>query len=414
MKKWLLLCLCLISFSCSAYTAGKEADEIKVSDTKDVLVFDESLVVKDTGSKQFSEVSVKETVKNMSCGWNLGNTLDATGGKGLTSETSWQQPRVTKEMIHGLKVSEIKTIRIPISWSRHMDKTNYTVDQEWMLRVKEIVDWAIDEGLYVIINTHHDNWSSPNKMPACSGYYPNSKNFAESERYLANLWTQIGLAFNNGYDEHLIFETMNEPRIAGTNHEWWFDSNAAECKDAANCLNMLNQVVVNAIRATGGNNQKRFISVPGLQASPDSALNPAFAMPTDDEPGKLILSVHMYTPYNFAMESPGITSYKSAQKLDIYNYFKNLNTKFITKGYPVIVGEMGATNKNNLEDRIKWTTDFFTYGKQYGASVCLWDNGVWELKEGSTDYSEHYGFYNRTEQTWYFPELHKAMIDASK
>ena len=347
----------------------------------------------------------------MTVGWNLGNTFDATGGSGLGSETSWGQPKTTKAMIDGLATSGIKTIRIPVSWARHMDKKTYTIDKDWMMRVKEVVDWAIGNGMYVIINSHHDNGASAKQLAACGGYYPNSTNYEESERYLVNVWTQIGKAFNNGYDEHLIFETMNEPRLAYTTHEWWFDANAAECKDAAQSLNKLNQAALNAIRATGGNNIKRFVMIPALQASPDSAFASAFKMPEDDAPGKLILSVHMYTPYDFAMESPGSTSYTAQHNSTLKYYFSKLNSMFVVKGYPVVVGEYGATNKNNLEDRVEWFTDFLQISRQYGISTCLWDNGNWQVF--NNDYNEHYGYYNRSNQTWYFPEILEAMINAT-
>lgn len=376
-----------------------------------VLLFDETTIIKDTENKPFPNVSVIETVKNMTVGWNLGNTLDATGSGNIYSETTWGQPLTTKEMIDYLAESGIKTIRIPISWAKHMDKTTYTVNQEWMARVKEIVDWAIDDDMYVIINSHHDNWLSTSKIPACNGYYPNEKNKIESERFLYNLWTQIALAFNNGYDEHLIFETMNEPRLAGTNHEWWFDGNAADCKDAAKCLNEYNQIVVDAVRATGGNNQKRFIMCTPLQASPESAFSPAFVMPTDDEPGKLIVSIHAYRPYNFAMVSPGDVNFTNMHIVELGKLFKSLYTRFIAKGYPVVIGEYGATNKNNLEDRIKWMNFFITESRKYGITSCLWDNGAWEVK--NNDYNEKFGYYNRRELNWFFPEITDTMIKAA-
>ena len=208
-----------------------------------------------------------------------------------------------------------------------------------------------------------------------------------------------------------IFETMNEPRLCGTNHEWWFDANAADCKDAAACLNEYNQLVVDTIRASGGNNAKRMIACPALAASPDSAFAAAFKMPTDDAPDKLIVSVHMYTPYSFAMQSPGERTFTSSHKANLVQYFGKLNTRFISKGYPVYIGEFGATNKDNLEDRVAWFDYFIRESRKYGMTSMLWDNGVWEVK--NNDYNEHYGFYNRREQTWYFPEILAAMTAAA-
>lgn len=396
----------LLSFvACSKTTESGNSDDADVP----LIQFDSTKAIVDTNTKALTGISVIDAVKDMTAGWNLGNTMDATGnGNSLSSETSWGQPKTTQKMIHDLAASGIKTIRIPISWAHHMDKSNYTVDPAWMSRVKEIVDWAIAEDMYVIINAHHDNGSSASSLQKACGYYPNSTNYDESERFLVNLWSQISLAFNNGYDEHLVFETMNEPRLARTNNEWWFDANSSKCQDAADSLNKLNQACVDAIRASGGNNQKRFISVPGLQASPDSALASAFKMPKDDEEGKLILSVHMYTPYSFAMESPGDIEYTADHKQELLTMFNKLDKNFVQKGYPVIVGEYGATNKDNLQDRINWFTDFISISRQFGMTCCLWDNGVWELT--NNDYSEHYGYYNRTEGTWYFPEILDAIV----
>lgn len=409
MKKLLLALFTfafLISFvACSKTTESGNSDDADVP----LIQFDSTKAIVDTNTKALTGISVIDAVKDMTAGWNLGNTMDATGnGNSLSSETSWGQPKTTQKMIHDLAASGIKTIRIPISWAHHMDKSNYTVDPAWMERVKEIVDWAIAEDMYVIINAHHDNGSSASSLGKACGYYPNSTNHDESERFLVNLWSQISLAFNNGYDEHLVFETMNEPRLAGTNNEWWFDANSSKCQDAADSLNKLNQACVDAIRASGGNNQKRFISVPGLQASPDSALASAFKMPKDDEEGKLILSVHMYTPYSFAMESPGDIEYTADHKQELLTMFNKLDKNFVQKGYPVIVGEYGATNKNNLQDRINWFTDFISISRQFGMTCCLWDNGVWKLT--GSDYSEHYGYYNRTAGTWYFPEILDAIV----
>lgn len=405
MKKTNLLILATALLFASACSV---APKVPAPETQ----FDKSQALVDSESKSMSSASSAEIIKAMTTGWNLGNTFDATGTKNVRSEMSWGQPRTTKAMIEALAASGIKSIRIPISWHNHLIDKNYTIDPKWMTRVKEVVDWAIGADMYVIINSHHDCNNSPSAMRAGNGYYPNTTNYEESKRFLENIWTQIGMAFNNGYDEHLIFETMNEPRLCGTGHEWWFDPYAKECQDAAENLNKLNQDTLNAIRATGGNNEKRLVACPGLQASPDSALADEFKMPEDIVKERLIVSVHMYSPYNFAMESPGATKYTKQMKNSNALTFKRLNDKFVSKGYPVYVGEYGATNKNNLEDRVAWFTDFISDSGNYGIPCFLWDNGVWEVK--GKDYNEHYGYYNRNEQTWFFLEILDAIVAASK
>ncbi len=381
-------------------------------------LFNNEFAIKDKKSIPFGSISGLELTKQMTVGWNLGNTFDATGTKGLGSEMSWGQPHTEKAMIDGLADSGIKTIRIPVSWHNHIkDIKTYTIDPEWMERVKTVVDWAIEADMYVIINSHHDNYEKPYKMLKASGYYPNSENLVESQRFLYNVWGQIALAFNNGYDEHLIFETMNEPRLAGTSCEWWYNGDS-KCIDAADCLNKLNQTALDAIRDSGGNNLKRFIMCPALQASENSASSSKFKLPQDiSGQNNLILSVHAYTPYSFAMESPGDRKFTDGHKQELDTLFSKLKKKFIDNGYPVVIGEYGATNKDNLEERMEWFDYFISNAKQNGIPCILWDNGVWQTRtqeNGTPDYSESYGYYNRLQQTWYFPEITRTMINASR
>ena len=379
------------------------------------ISYNRDIAVKDTGSKVFNERKATEIVRDMTTGWNLGNTFDATGGgNGLKAETSWGQPKTTREMLDGLAASGIKTIRIPVSWSHHISDNNYTIDPAWMSRVKEVVDWAIEDGMYVVINIHHDNFEKDAKMPALSGFYPTDENYESSADFVCNVWAQIALAFNNGYDEHLVFEVLNEPRLVGTGEEWWYNNASVKSRMAMENLNKLTQNILDVIRASGGNNKKRLVAVPSLQASPESALASTFKMPQDYDGSKdrLIVSIHMYTPYNFAMESPGITDYSDDVKREFTSMFKKLNDRFISKGYAVYIGEYGATNKNNLDDRIAWFHDFIKESRVYGIPCFLWDNGIWEVKENN--FSEHYGYYNRYNQTWYFPEIIEAIIEEVK
>ena len=360
--------------------------------------FNRTNAITDNGNVPFKECRAIDVVRDMTVGWNLGNTFDATGGGGsLNSQQSWGQPYTTREIIDGLATSGIKTIRIPVSWSHHIADNSYTIDPAWMARVKEVVDWAIEDEMYVIINIHHDNYDKDSKMPAMAGFYPTEENYDNSADFVCNIWAQIALAFNNGYDEHLIFEVLNEPRLGGTKEEWWYNPASAKSIESMKT------------RASGGNNKKRMVAFPSLQASADSALAATFKMPKDydDSKDRLIVSVHMYTPYSFAMESPGEREYTASVKNEFTSMFKKLNDNFIVNGYAVYIGEYGATNKYNLEDRVAWFRDFIKESRAYGMTCILWDNGVWEVK--GNDYSEHYGYYNRYNQTWYFPEILEAI-----
>ena len=393
-----ILFIMLILF---AFTSCKE---------KDGTVFNKKVAVVDTGSVTFNGVSAMQTVKDMKTGWNLGNTMDAIGASGMGSETSWGMPRTTKAMIDTLAASGIKTIRIPTSWSLHLIDQNYTIDPTWMARVKDIVDWAIENDMYVILNSHHDCWEKPSAMPYGKGYYPNPENLEESLRFLTNVWAQICLAFNNGYDEHLIFETMNEPRLIGTKIEWSFAAGDSRHAEAQDMINKLNQVTVDVVRASGGNNAKRLIMMPGYAATPAAVLSEAFVLPTDTVENKLIVSVHMYTPFIFAGQSPGTKKFSVQFERENASTFRKLNQKFVQNGTAVIIGEYGAVNKENSEERVKWFTSFIRDSQAQGLPAVLWDNFQWKINPDKVDYSEKFGFYDRRNIKWVFPEINEAIM----
>ena len=203
--------------------------------------YDTSKAVKDTGSKTFNQyLCAHDLVDNMGMGWNLGNSFDAASdgfkNEGVSSETSWGNPKTTQALINAVANKGFKSIRIPISWHNHIIDYQYTIDPNWTTRVKQVVDWAIAKGLYVIINVHHDNSANSN-VNYGEGYYPNKASQTESTKFLLNVWSQIALAFNNGYDEHLIFEALNEPRLRGSNYEWWYNAGNSECEEANTILN---------------------------------------------------------------------------------------------------------------------------------------------------------------------------------
>lgn len=334
-----------------------------------------------------------EFAASLKLGWNLGNTLDATGASGIRAEISWGQPVTTKEMIQLVKDSGFTSIRIPISWGKHTDE-NFTIDAEWFDRVNTVVDYAIDSGLYVIINSHHD----------CEKeyYYPTTDNYDNSEKYIKTLWTQICERFKD-YDERLIFESMNEPRLKGTGKEWWFDAADEEGIESIECIVKLNQVFVDTVRAAGGKNETRYLMVPSNAASPTNAMNDAFTMPNDPK-NRTMLSVHAYTPYNFAMNANGYSAWKDGRDNEITDFMNQLNEKFIKNGYAVVIGEFGATNKDNLEARVAWADNYTRLASEYGIPCFIWDNS------GTGVGAENFGLLDRKNLTVYFPELLEAYL----
>lgn len=361
--------------------------------------------------KMTENITAQDVVDGMKIGWNLGNTLDAfaDGEGGLESETCWGQPKTTREMFAGLKNAGFNAVRIPITWHNHFVDSDLTIDSAWLSRVKEIVDMAVDENLYVIINIHHDTAPSED-FEEGRGYYPSEAAKEKSLRFVSRVWEQIAATFNNEYDEHLVFELLNEPRLVSHEREWWYDANHADCVASQAVIIELEEAAVKAIRASGGNNAERFLMASAYVAQPWAAMADTFRLPADSAEGKLIISVHMYDPWSFAGENPGEIEFTDEARAGQKNTFEALNSHFVQNGVPVVIGECGATNKNNLEAREQWYRYYFETAKANGLTAFIWDNGSVEVGENG-DVSEHYGFYNRTEQTFYFPTLLKAALD---
>lgn len=306
--------------------------------------------------------TAEEAVSQMKIGWCLGNTFDAPQG-----ETSWGMPFTTKEMIEEVHNMGFNTLRLPVSWGLHTSGApDYIIDEAWLNRVETVMDYALDLGMYVILNTHHD----------LDFYMPTAENEENAVTYMNAIWSQLAVRFADK-DYHLIFETMNEPRVAGASYEWWVDTNSEGCMKAVDIINRLNQTALDAIRAAGGKNADRFIMVPSYAANSQGVLIDRFQLPADSVENKLIVSVHAYSPYDLCLNvnSPK-SDFKRSEFNEVITMMKSLNYKYVKKGIPVIIGEMGCINKNNPEDRYEWAKAYVSAAKQYGMTCCVWDNGV--------------------------------------
>ena len=347
-------------------------------------------------------------VANMGMGWNLGNTLDAAilGSKtkyDLSTETYWGMPTTTQAMIKAVKAAGFKTIRIPVSWHNHITDSSYTIDSEWMARVKTVVDWAIDEGMCVIINIHHDNMSV-SQLSSNYGFALSTDSSVQetSKAFLSAVWTQIATTFAD-YNAALVFEVLNEPRdISGEvwGNEWW-------------CIKDYEETCIAAIRAVAGN-ESRYLMVPGYAASAsDTTELGCYTMPSDtitaNGTKKLILSGHAYSPYNFAMSDSTDTTFDSEDASSLTSLFDYLNTNYISKGIGVVMGEASASDKNNTAERVKWAKDYYAKATAIKIPVVLWDNMVTVANGGNINSGECHGYFNRKDLTWYFPSIIKAM-----
>lgn len=336
------------------------------------------------------EIAPMDMVADMRIGWNLGNTLDATGGIGLLSETSWGNPKTTKEMIDTIVDAGFNVIRIPVTWSNHFGpEPDYVIDETWLDRVQEVVDYAYEKDVYVILNMHHENW-----------HFPSDKNRDQATNILISLWTQIGNRFRD-YDGRLIFEGLNEPRKVGTAMEW----NGGDYEGKQN-VNHFAKIFVETVRATGGNNTIRNIMVTGYAASANKDTLRSLRWPKDDH---VIVSVHAYLPNGFALDTKGSAVWdKEKGTKDIDELVKNLQEIFLDKGIPVIIGEFGALNKDNEAERVEWISYYLSKTEEIGVPCIWWDNGAFN---GS---GENFGLLNRYELSFVYPDLLKAMMDATE
>ena len=379
-----------------------------------VKLFNETLTIKDDSKKKFDDsITQKDIIDKMGFGWNLGNTLDAYNLDNFSaydkySEGRWGQPKTTEEIIQNYKNKGLKSFRVPVTWHNHLIDENYTIDPQWMARVKEIVDLGLKNDFVVILNSHHDGSRiSFEPLKYRFGYYTANSDRAESERFIYNIWSQIGITFNNGYDHNLLFECMNEPRPEGTSCEWTYKKGDQICEEATSTINEYNRICLKAIRETGGNNEKRFVLVTGLGAQYHSTVGSDFIFPGDEKynplNNKIMLSVHMYFPYDFAYTSnEKHREFTDRIKNDFYAILRNLYDKYVLSGHNVVVGEMGCNDsKNNTAERVKWANFYIQTTRKFQMS-CL----VWEVSP--------FAIYSRKESKWKDEAVIKALIDSSK
>ncbi|MDR0289802.1 MAG: cellulase family glycosylhydrolase, partial [Treponema sp.] len=355
----------------------------------------------DAPSGSFNDISAAELVANIKLGWNLGNTLDSHGLDWLgpnptvsAIETAWGNPVTTKANIDTLKEAGFNGIRIPVTWTNATD-SNLNIRADWIARVKEIANYAASNDMYIILNTHHDEDVIK---------FRNSEMEA-SKVALKKLWEQIADAFKD-YDEKLIFEGLNEPRTPGSSLEWQGGTD-----EERNNINTLQQIFVDTVRASGGNNLRRMLMITGYAASIEQAALNAIVLPNDplNEKNKLILSIHAYVPYNFALNKD--IAHKTWSKdnqsdtLGITDPIDRAYNKFTNKGerVPVIIGEFGAMNKDNEAARAEWAKFYVEYAATRGMPCFWWDNG-----SVSGD-GELFGLLNRATNNFTYPQVVGAM-----
>ncbi|BDI34230.1 hypothetical protein CCAX7_62810 [Capsulimonas corticalis] len=310
---------------------------------------------------------------NPTYGWNLGNTMEATCGVGCWS------PQPTQALINSVASSGFNTVRIPCAWDTHANQSTYQIDAAYMAQVKQVVDWCYARGLTVIINDHWDGgWLDSN----LSGTVKPTIS-AKMNAY----WTQIATTFA-GYDNHLLFAAANEPPV----------DNSAKMSE----LMSYYQTFVNAVRAKGGNNSSRWLVVQGPSADIDKTNTLMTSLPSDPTPGRLMVEIHYYTPYQFTLmdgdaswgtmfyfwgqgyHSTTNPSRNSTWAEESYTdaEFQKMQTQFTSKGIPVVIGEFRAEGKGGLSDPDKslnrasttyWDKYVVTSAHNHGMAPICWD-----------------------------------------
>lgn len=320
-------------------------------------------------------ITSQQLVEDMTFGWNLGNTLDVCqadrDGDGKINEhveagekvdeTLWGNPKATKELFTSLKKNGVNAVRIPVTWRDHMD-SNGNIDREWMDRVQQVVDYAYSQGMYVIINVHHDGGGDP-KFGAWI-IEESQKDYNTFLKKYKNVWKQIAERFKN-YSDYLIFESMNE-----VGFDTLYNKNKA---DAYNLINKINQDFVDIIRATGGNNAKRHLLIAGYYTDIERTCDSLYKMP-DDKAGRCILSVHYYTPWDFCTCDIKHTWGTNSEVRQMETLIGKMKKNFVDKGIPVIIGEYAASG-SDLSSCIFFIEKLNKLCSDYGIATFIWDSG---------------------------------------
>lgn len=319
----------------------------------------------------FRELATDELVAEMGMGWNLGNTFD--GHTGFTpNETQWQDVTTTKELIKAVHDLGFNTVRIPVTWGTMIDDENdYAIDEAWISRIQDVVDYCVSQDMYAIINIHHDGAEQTGWLRIATDDMDGLE-----EKY-AGVWKTIAERFA-GYDEHLIFESMNEVRGTGMT-----------AQKENEVISNLNQIFVDTVRKSGGNNDKRFLVVTGQYNYIISVTkeNNGFTLPEDSVKDRIIISVHDYTPWSFCGDENLSTTETSLKQLESNKKeLEPLYETYTSKGIPVIVGEYGCINKDNAVERAYYLEGMNHIYAEYGLIGIYWDQG-WYDRTQTPDYS---------------------------
>ena len=333
-------------------------------------------------------------VMNMGLGYNLGNTLDANPvgswwdpvGKTPTDyETSWGQPVTTPEIINAIAEKGFKVIRVPVTWGPHADE-NDIINDAWMNRVEEVVNYVLNAGCYCILNIQHDSGTD-------GWLCADPVNYTTISARFQKFWNQIATRFQK-YDDKLLFEAFNE--ILDTNNTWGDPTDPA----AYDVVNKLEQDFVKTVRATGGNNEFRNLVVNTYSSGHTAAKLAGFAVPADVHPNHILASIHCYDPYNFCNNNGewNIAVFDATCEAEVDEIVNRVANAFESKGVPFFFGEFGAIDEDkSMGERIKYAK-YITKAMRSRGTYGLW----WM------------GLIDRKTLNWYESEIVDALFEGIK
>jgi endoglucanase len=306
-----------------------------------------------------------QAAKLMGLGVNIGNTLENT----TTWETGWGNPRITKEYVESLAKLGFKTVRLPVAWDTYA--RDGRIEQDKLARVGEVVSWITAAGMFCVVNIHWDGgWidsSAKERFPNTFATFS-----ADAERKYISYWTQIANFFG-ARDERVIFEALNEE----TNFE-----GAGSTQQAYATLTHVNQLFIDTVRKTGGNNAKRLLIVTGYATDITKTTSKDYVLPTDSVPHRLLISVHYYTPWQFAGmtkdESWGkmaLTWGSAGEVAELNRLFDAMQEFCKRNDLPAFIGEFGVTDKKEAPSRVRWMLAVADAALSRKMIPVLWDTG---------------------------------------
>ena len=337
--------------------------------------------------------SAQQIASSIRIGFNIGNTMEASGG-----ETGWGNPLVTNELIQTVKKAGFNAIRLPVAWDQYADQKTGQISATWLARVKQVVQYCVDNDMYVLVNIHWDGgWLEKNVTP--------DKKDAVNAKQKA-YWEQIATTLRD-FDEHVMFASANEPATGNEQN-----TDTATLKANIDVLKSYHQTFVDAVRSTGGRNAYRVLVVQGPETNIDLMVKYMPTLPVDKAAGRMMAEIHFYAPFNFVLMTKDETWGKQAYYWGAGNHsttdtdrnptwgeedyvnaqFASLKTTFIDKGIPVLLGEFAAQRRTNLTGdalalHLKSRNYYHTYvvktARANGVAPFFWDIGAPDDQSGS-------------------------------